>query len=230
MRPGEFGYEIIDTKRIGVTYMNQQSKKLVTDKNIYIAGKKFLVDDIYLMQKLGLRPEKKIKDKQRMRGLVKMITGDAKTSDGIDKLFKRVQYTRFTPRRTSKLDGRVNMTEAGKVNPMKYVKYTTEPSIDSLSRKLLYGVKTSSNDLKVTGFRPTNGNMRVNLDTLKWVENKNNSYIGNQYSLRPTNTRNVSSDVLKNPPLYGYNPKRDAWVSTTVLKRSALIPVIGLKK
>lgn len=230
MRPGEFGYEIIDTKRIGVTYMNQQSKKLVTDKNIYIAGKKFLVDDIYLMQKLGLRPEKKIKDKQRMRGLVKMITGDAKTSDGIDKLFKRVQYTRFTPRRTSKLDGRVNMTEAGKVNPMKYVKYTTEPSIDSLSRKLLYGVKTSSNDLKVTGFMPTNGNMRVNLDTLKWVENKNNSYIGNQYSLRPTNTRNVSSDVLKNPPLYGYNPKRDAWVSTTVLKRSALIPVIGLKK
>ena len=230
MRPGEFGYEIIDTKRIGVTYMNQQSKKLVTDKNIYIAGKKFLVDDIYLMQKLGLRPEKKIKDKQRMRGLVKMITGDAKTSDGIDKLFKRVQYTRFTPRRTSKLDGRVNMTEAGKVNPMKYVKYTTEPSIDSSSRKLLYGVKTSSNDLKVNGFRPTNGNMRVNLDTLKWVENKNNSYIGNQYSLRPTNTRNVSSDVLKNPPLYGYNPKRDAWVSTTVMKRSALIPVIGLKK
>jgi hypothetical protein len=72
--------------------------------------------------------------------------------------------------------------------------------------------------------------MRVNLNTLKWVENKNNSYIGNQYSLRPTNTRNVSSDVLKNPPLYGYNPKRDAWVSTTVLKRSALIPVIGLKK
>lgn len=182
------------------------------------------------MQKLGLRPEKKIKDKQRMRGLVNMITGNIKTSDDIEKLFKRVQYTQFTPRRTSKLDGRVNMTEAAKVNPTKYMKYTTQPSIDSLSRKLLYGVKTSSNNLKVTGFIPTNGNMRVNLDTLKWVENKNNSYIGNQYSLRPLNSRNVANDVLKNPPLYGYNPKRDAWVSKTILNRSALIPVIGLKK
>ena len=230
MRPGEFGYEIIDTKRSGITYMNRNTNKLVTDKNIYIAGKKFLVDDIYLMQKLGLRPEKKIKDKQRMRGLVKMITGNIKTSDTVEKLFKKVQYTQFTPRRTSKLDGRVNMTEAGKVNPMKYTKYTTQPSIDSLSRKLLYGIKTSSNDLKIKGFAPTNGNMRVNLDTLKWVENKNNSYIGNQYSLRPKNSRNVSNDVIKNPPLYGYNPKRDTWVPNPVLKRSALIPVIGLKK
>ena len=63
MRPGEFGYEVIDSRRAGVTYMDRTQNKLVTDKNMYIAAKKFLIDDLYLMQKLGLRPEKKIKDK-----------------------------------------------------------------------------------------------------------------------------------------------------------------------
>lgn len=227
MRPGEFGYEIIDTRRVGVTYMNRHSNKLVTDKNIYIAGKKFLVDDIYLMQKLGLRPEKKIKDKQRMFKLVKMLTGKAKASDTLENLFKSVQNTRFTPKRVYKTDGKVNMTAAGKVNPRKYEKYTTEPSIDSLSRKILYGANTGQNK---KGFVRTDGNMRFDLNTLQWVENKRKVYIGNQYSLRPRNSVPVSNDVLKNPPLYGYNPKRDSWVSSSLLKRSALIPVVGLKK
>jgi hypothetical protein len=227
MRPGEFGYEIIDTRRKGLTYMNRHSNKLVIDKNIYIAGKKFLVDDIYLMQKLGLRPEKKIKDKQRMFKLVKMLTGKAKASDTLESLFKSVQNTKFTPKRVYKTDGKVSMAAASRVNPKKYEKYTTEPSIDSLSRKILYGVNTTQNK---TGFVKTNGNMRFDLDTLQWVENKRNSYIGNQYSLRPKNTVPISSDVLKNPPLYGFNPKRDSWVSPSLLKRSALIPVVGLKK
>ena len=227
MRPGEFGYEIIDTRRVGVTYMNRHSNKLVTDKNIYIAGKKFLVDDIYLMQKLGLRPEKKIKDKQRMFKLVKMLTGKAKASDTLENLFKSVQNTRFTPKRVYKTDGKVNMTSAGKVNPRKYEKYTTEPSIDSMSRKILYGANTGQNK---QGFVRTDGTMRFDLNTLQWVENKRKVYIGNQYSLRPRNSVPVSNDVLKNPPLYGYNPKRDSWVSSSLLKRSALIPVVGLKK
>ena len=227
MRPGEFGYEIIDTRRKGLTYMNRHSNKLVTDKNIYIAGKKFLVDDIYLMQKLGLRPEKKIKDKQRMFKLVKMLTGKAKASDTLESLFKSVQSTKFTPKRVYKTDGKVSMAAASRVNPKKYEKYTTEPLIDSLSRKILYGVNTAQNK---TGFVKTNGNMRFDLNTLQWVENKRNSYIGNQYSLRPKNTVPISSDVLKNPPLYGFNPKRDSWVSPSLLKRSALIPVVGLKK
>ena len=227
MRPGEFGYEIIDTRRKGLTYMNRHSNKLVTDKNIYIAGKKFLVDDIYLMQKLGLRPEKKIKDKQRMFKLVKMLTGKAKASDTLESLFRSVQNTKFTPKRVYKTDGKVSMAAASRVNPKKYEKYTTEPLIDSLSRKILYGVNTAQNK---TGFVKTNGNMRFDLNTLQWVENKRNSYIGNQYSLRPKNTVPISSDVLKNPPLYGFNPKRDSWVSPSLLKRSALIPVVGLKK
>ena len=230
MRPGEFGYEIVDTKRKGITYMNRHKNKLVTDKNIYIAGKKFLVDDIYLMQKLGLRPEKKIKDKQRMYGLVKMITGNAKSSDTIDRLFRMVQKAQFTPRRTAPLDGRVNMTKAANVRAKKYEIFTTTPNIESLSRKILYGVDTSSNNLKVPGFTESNGSRRFNTNQLKWVNNKTNEYVGNQYNLRPINPVKVNDDVLKNPPLYGYRPVRDTWVSKTILKQSALIPLVGLKK
>jgi hypothetical protein len=230
MRPGEFGYEIADTMRKGVTYMNRHNKKLVTDKNIYIAGKKFLVDDIYLMQKLGLRPEKKIKDKQRMYGLVKMITGNAKATDTIEKLFKMVQRTQFTPRRTTPLDGRVNMTKAGAVNAKKYEKFTTRPNMESLSKKILYGINTSSNNLKVPGFVNSNGTQRFDTNQLMWINNKTNEYVGNQHNLRPINPVNVNDDVLKNPPLYGYKPVRDAWVPKTILKQSALIPLVGLKK
>jgi len=230
MRPGEFGYEVIDTRRSGLTYMNRHSNKLVTDKNIYVAGKKFLVDDIYLMQKLGLRPEKKIKDKQRLLGLTKMLTGTSNSSNNFEKLFRKAQAPQYTPKRIVKLDGQVNMTSVSKINAKKYEKYTSKPSIDALSKRLLYGVKTSSNDLNVSGFARTNGNMRFNINTMKWVENKNSSYIGNQYSLRPINTRTVSNNVLENPPLYGYKPTRDKWISKSILKQSALIPVVGLKK
>ena len=117
MRPGEFGYEVIDSRRAGVTYMDRTQNKLVTDKNMYIAAKKFLIDDLYLMQKLGLRPEKKIKDKQRMYGLVKMITGKTNPKNTIEKLFLSVQNTNFTPMARSKRLGRVNITAASKINP-----------------------------------------------------------------------------------------------------------------
>ena len=181
MRPGEFGYEVIDSRRAGVTYMDRNKNKLVTDKNMYIAGKKFLIDDLYLMQKLGLRPEKKIKDKQRMYGLVKMLTGRANPKNTIEKLFLSVQNTSFTPMARSKRVGRVNITAASRVNPRKYEKYTTKPSIDSLSRKILFGKNGNSTN----GFRSGNGNMRFNINKLRWVEDTSRTYIGNHHNLRP---------------------------------------------
>ena len=226
MRPGEFGYEVIDSRRAGVTYMDRNKNKLVTDKNMYIAGKKFLIDDLYLMQKLGLRPEKKIKDKQRMQGLVKMLTGKANPKNTIEKLFLSVQNTSFTPMARSKRVGRVNITAASKVNPRKYEKYTTKPSIDSLSRKILFGKNGNSTN----GFRSGNGNIRFNIHKLRWVEDTSRTYIGNQYNLRPIDPVKINQSVLDNPPLYGYNVNRDNWIPKSILKKSALIPVIGLKK
>ena len=226
MRPGEFGYEVIDSRRAGVTYMDRNKNKLVTDKNMYIAGKKFLIDDLYLMQKLGLRPEKKVKDKQRMYGLVKMLTGKANPKNTIEKLFLSVQNTSFTPMARSNRVGRVNITAASKVNPRKYEKYTTKPSIDSLSRKILFGKNGNSTN----GFRSGNGNIRFNIHKLRWVEDTSRTYIGNQYNLRPVDPVKINQSVLDNPPLYGYNVNRDSWIQKSILKKSALIPVIGLKK
>lgn len=226
MRPGEFGYEVIDSRRVGVTYMDRNKNKLVTDKNMYIAGKKFLIDDLYLMQKLGLRPEKKIKDKQRMYGLVKMLTGKANPKNTIEKLFLSVQNTSFTPLARSKRVGRVNITAASKVNPRKYEKYTTKPSIDSLSRKILFGKNGNSTN----GFRSGNGNMRFNINKLRWVEDTSRTYIGNHHNLRPVDPVKINQSVFDNPPLYGYNANRDNWIQKSILKKSALIPVVGLKK
>ena len=66
MRPKEFGYEVIDSKKLGITYKNKDTGSIVHDKRLYVAGKRFLLDDVYLMQKLGLGKEKKEKDRQRM--------------------------------------------------------------------------------------------------------------------------------------------------------------------
>lgn len=232
MRPGEFGYEIVDTRRKGFTYMNRHTNKLITDKNIYIAGKKFLVDDIYLMQRLGLRPEKKQKDRQRLYRLTKMLVGPNRVSasDNFEKIFKVAQGVSFTPARKDLSKTRISMVAASKINPRKYEKYTTQPSLDALSKKLLYGLKTSTNNINVPSYDNTNGNMRFNLENLKWIQDKRKRYIGNEFNLRPNAPRTVTEAMLENPPLYGYNENRDAWVPKTILKKSAQIPFIGLKK
>jgi hypothetical protein len=232
MRPGEFGYEIIDTRRKGFTYMNRHTNKLVSDKNIYIAGKKFLIDDIYLMQRLGLRPEKIQKDKQRLFRLTKMLTNTNQVAqtDNIEKIFKAAQKINFTPARKDLSKTRVSMLSASKINPKRYEKYTTKPSLETLSKKFLYGLKTSTSNMTVPGYSNTNGNMRFNLDNMKWVKDRTKRYIGNEYNLRPNQPRNVTESILENPPLYGYNPVRDKWVPKIILKHSAQIPFIGLKK
>ena len=232
MRPGEFGYEIIDTRRKGFTYMNRHANKLVSDKNIYIAGKKFLIDDIYLMQRLGLRPEKIQKDKQRLYRLTKMLTNTNRitAADNIEKIFNVAQNINFTPTKKDFSKTRVSMLAASKINPRKYEKYTTKPSLETLSKKFLHGLKTSTNNMSVPGYSNTHGNMRFNLNTMKWIQDKTKRYIGNEYNLRPNDPRNVSESVLENPPLYGYNPVRDKWVPKIILKHSAQIPFIGLKK
>ena len=66
MRVKEFGYEVVLSRRRGITYRNLDTGKLVTNNRVHIASKEFLVEDIYLMQKFKLRPEKKEKDRQRL--------------------------------------------------------------------------------------------------------------------------------------------------------------------
>ena len=231
MRPKEFGYEVIESKKAGVTYRNKNTNAMIHDKRIYVAGKRFLLDDVYLMQKLGLRPEKKEKDRQRMYKLSKLITKfvNIKPTDDINTIYSHVHNKiqssyRKTPRST-----RVNMSLAAKVNPYKYEEYTTKPQADRLAKQFVYGVKTSVPNVNIPGFTKTHGDQRFNLKKQEWVKNTSNSYVKNEYNYRPTNGKNLPEYIQVSKLLYGHKPVRDKWVAPEIIKKSAQIPFVGLK-
>jgi len=91
MRPREFGYDVIRTLKKGITYRNVNSNKMIINKKIFIASKEFLIDDIYLMHSLKLRPEKKEKDRQRLLRLAQTFVKTVKSTDSIDTIFKIVK-------------------------------------------------------------------------------------------------------------------------------------------
>ena len=231
MRPKEFGYEIIESKKQGVTYKNKDTGRMVHDKRLYVAGKRFLFDDVYLMQKLGLRPEKKAKDQQRMYKLAKMITKSANIlpSDNINTIYNYTHNKIQTPKIITRRYGNVSMALAAKVDPMRYSEYTTTPKEDRLYKQIVYGVKTSLPNIIIPGYTQTSGNQRFNLNTQKWVKNTSTSYVKNEYNYRPTTGRNIPNSIDFTKLLYGYKPTRDKWVPQSIIKKASQIPFVGLK-
>jgi hypothetical protein len=231
MRPKEFGYEAIQSKKQGVTYKNKETGAMIHDKRLYVAGKQFLLDDVYLMQKLGLRPEKKEKDRQRMYKLAKMITKTAKISpsDGINTIYNRTRNKLKSVRFTSRRKGNVNMSLAAKVDPMRYKEFTTKPREDRLSKQLVYGVKTTVPNVNIPGYAKTHGNQRFNLNRQEWVKNTSKSYVKNEYNYRPTSSKNIPNTIDYTKLLYGYKPIRDKWIPRPIIKKAAMIPFVGLK-
>ena len=231
MRPKEFGYEVIESKKRGVTYRNKDTGMMIHDKRIYIAGRAFLLDDVYLMQKLGLRPEKKEKDRQRMYKLARMIskTLNIKQTDDINTIYNRVRNKLNTPRLTSRKVGNVNMSSAAKVDPMRYKEFTTQPVEERLYKQIVYGVKTSLPNISIPGYAQTNGNQRFNLNTQKWVKNTSTSYVKNEYNYRPTTGKDIPNSIDFTKILYGYKPARDKWIPRSIIKKASQIPFVGLK-
>lgn len=232
MRPGEFGFEVVETQKKGVTYRNRVTNTIVRDERISVAGKRFLINDVYLMQKLGLRPEKKEKDRQRMIKLSKIITGRStvNSSDTIESIYSMVRKFPMTAPRRRTLDGRVNMKDATAVNPKKYITYTTTPDEERVSKQFVVGVKTSIKGITIPGFQKSYGEQRFNLKNQMWRTSTDKNYVKNEYNLRPVNGVKIPEkfNILKT--LYGYRPTRDKWVPRSVLVRSAQIPFVGLKK
>ena len=232
MRPNEFGYEVIQTRKRGVTYRNQTTNKTIIDNRIYVAGKSFLIEDIYLMQKLGLRPEKREKDRQRMVKLARIITKKPiKSTEPMEKILKLVHKVPKTPEKKILRIKSVNIQKAKRVDPSKYTKYTTKPSKEKLSRQIVYGLDSSVNTVNIPGFRQSSGISRFNTNTLTWKPNTSHSYIKNEYDFRPNNTTqfNLPESVKMEETLYGFKPNRDKWVPKPILEKSAMIPFIGLK-
>jgi hypothetical protein len=231
MRPKEFGYEAIQSKKQGVTYKNKDTGAMVHDKRLYVAGKQFLLDDVYLMQKLGLRPEKKEKDRQRMYKLAKMITKGSKINptDSINTIYNRTRNKLKSVRFTSRRKGNVNMSLAARVDPMRYKEFTTKPREDRLSKQLVYGVKTTVPNVNIPGYAKTHGNQRFNLNRQEWVKNTSKSYVKNEYNYRPTSSKNIPNTIDYTKLLYGYKPLRDKWIPRPIIKKAAMIPFVGLK-
>jgi len=230
MRPKEFGYEVAQTKLKGIVYRNPLSGKIINNQKIYIASKEFLIEDIYLMHKLKLRPEKKEKDRRRLLKLSQLFSKNITASDTIDDIYKKVRgKLSLKTSKPRKSTGSVNVSKAKKVNPNNYKNYTTEPSKERISKQIVHGLKPLINNTKVEGYENSHGNKRFNLNKLKWVKESNQAYVKNEVSLRPKQAINIPKNINTTKTLYGYNPNRDKWINKDVLNAAAAIPFIGLK-
>jgi hypothetical protein len=230
MRPNEFGYEVVLSRRRGVTYRNPETGKSVRNNKIFVASKEFLIEDIYLMHKLKLRPEKKEKDRQRLLKLSKLFVKTVNPSDSIETLFRRVHSKIVRKKPVTRKNGKVSMTRAAKINPYKYNSYTTKPSDERLSKQFVHGLKSTLNNVKVNGYENSSGNKRFNAKSLKWKNVTNNSYVKNEMNLRTKNAKKIPKRLNVSKTLYGYKPRRNKWVPNSVLDKAAAIPFVGLKK
>ena len=241
MRPGEVGYEVAESRERGVYYYNFDNNKHVYNKNILIASKKFLLEDLYLMQSLGLRPDKKDKDRKRMYTFSKKVLkiSDITPKESFESIFKKSSKvveknsrSRVFNRPTYYKSKYIKLIKT--MNPFEGSNRTTIPDMDKLTSQFFTGLKGPSG-LQLQNLNPTSGKFRVNTKTKKWVKNTRNSYIKNEYNYRPTKKFSQKLDInfsklRPSQVLYGYNPRRNKYMSRDVFYKSAFIPLIGLKK
>jgi len=224
MRPFEVGYEVAFSRNQGIMYFDKDLNKMVSDNKIMFAGRRFLIEDVYLMQQLGLRPKKAAKDKKRMLTFAQKVLGlrSVKKSDAINSIFKKsilkLKETKGNIKRRPlfRLDYRYN--------PNNYKNFTTPPK-PSIEYQLI-GVKAPRN-IKLPGFDLTSGPYRFNVHKRKWIENTNPYYIKNEANFRAT--EKMKAKLHLRNVLYGYNPTRNSWMPQNLVNKAAMIPLVGLK-
>jgi len=237
MRPFELGYDIATSRERGLTYRNPLTGKIIYNKHILVASPLFLVDDLYLMKSLRLRPDKVKKDKQRLVTFaqkvlqVKNVTN--RTPDGVlykkalDSIITRRQSPRRRRQPVSDATKKYLIAAALKINPAKYTKYTTPSDVPRLVHNYLTPHSSS-----LSGSVKTSGTSRFNLNTHRWVKNTRTAYVKNEVTHRRSTASIGALGVLpkpvsiKNLPLYGFNPRRDRISNRRLFQKSAMIPFI----
>ena len=121
------------------------------------------------------------------------------------------------------------MSLASKINPTSYSEYTTKPVTERLSKQIVYGVKASLPSINIPGFAKTYGTSRFDLNKQKWIRNKSNAYVHNEYNFRPLVGKQLPKNINTAKVLYGYKATRDKWVSPQLLRKASEIPFVGLK-
>ena len=240
MKPGEFGSEVSETKRMTrISSTNPVTmKKSVIALNL--ASPRFLLEDIYALQKFKLRPTKKEKDRKRLYIFAKYIAEVKSVSpkDSIDVLYAKIN--RETKRwkgwslvgnsKNPKRGDRPSLTKPEvmrtlRLDPYAFEKVTTVPDKDKVYKQFFYGIKSSTN---VPGYYPTFSNYRFDIHKGDWVKNTSPLYIHNEATHRPLVIKNFPEVPLQDI-LYGYSPARNNWMSAKLVKKAATIPLVGLK-
>ncbi len=188
------------------------------------------------MQSLGLRPEKKEKDRKRMFNFATKILGikNVKASDDVYIIFKKSEKVLSMKTSSKQYISSVPKSfveKAKKVNPYKWVNRTTQPLTSKVVGQFLVGFK-GPRGLSVKGIKETSGPFRFDVKAKRWVKNTSDSYVKNEFNYRPNNQFksdiNVNTLTPKNI-LYGYNPRRNEKMSESIINRASLIPLIGIK-
>ena len=221
MRPGEMGYEVALGRNQGVRYVNRSTKKMRTDRRILFASRRFLIEDLYLMNELKLRPNKKAKDRLRMFQFATAVLGvKVAKSDAIGTIFKKCEAKLGAPPARRAHVAKRGAFVARSFDPGRYAKWTTKPE------KLQQAVSAS---FAIPGFARTSGPYRFDTVKKRWTANTSPEYIKNEMAFR------AESGTVKKLPkglrlmntLYGYRANRNG--ASRILVNSARIPFIGLK-
>ena len=242
MRPKQLGYDVAKTNTFSteMNYTNMNRGKIYTVKYKYLSipTKSYLIKDIFMMQKMGLRMGKVEKDRKRMIALGRLMSKKRILStDSIDTIAKKVGIKLGKPAHTFRTYTKVGpsvMKRASEVKPKRYHLSTTTPSKPKLSKDIFYGLKANHNEMKTPpNYLRTQSNQVFNLEKMKWRPNPNQNYVRNEMNFRPAKPKPLPSrinNVRMEETLYGFKPTRDQWVPKPILEGSAMIPFIGLKK
>ena len=211
----------------------------IKERGVMMAGKKYLIDDLYLLNKLGLRKEKADKDRKRMYIFSKYVLKipGVRSSMSTDTLFKhikpRIAKIKATPRVRKKFQPKLAYDNASKVNPLRNEQRGVSKPKRTRSHHLALSLH-APRGLKVPGYKETAGDFRFNTETLKWVRNRRRTYIHNEETHRINKNSDVNIQlndiqaVRLEKTLRGYNPTRDNYIPVDFRRRAALIQFAGL--
>jgi hypothetical protein len=230
MRPSEFGYEATYSKIPGFYYVNRDTNRVVLDKRVLVASPKFLVEDVYHLQKFHLRPGKLALDRRRLYHFCKkaLQLKGIKPTDTLDHLYARAKGHTRSAGTNLLARPQASLQQALRVNPTRYAAVTSPPKYDRVLAQFFYGIK-GVRGLNIPGYAPTNSNQRFDQEKGTWVRTTSTRYIRNEANYRPVTVKKGPNVFLRDT-LYGYNPARDNWIPETLVRKAAMIPMVGLTK
>ena len=194
MRKGEIGGKVLKSTTKGLGW----------HKDVLVTGRNFLIEDMYLLKSLHLRPDKVHKDRERLEKFAKYVYKINVTNKNTNfSIYKRAMDKKFNEeyKLTRSYFSKEMIDKIDTLNPRKFMKYTTYPTTGLIKR--LKGPR------KTTRSAP----YKFNVNTKKWIKVRNLAYIKNENGSK----------------LYGYVPRRDSWLPYSIINKASIIPFVGYK-